>query len=338
MNRHRTFSQIRSHGLFHTLLLMLTLFAAVLGSSGRANAAADIEVEAPSESTVGTAVQVSATVTDGGSPVADAVVTVSRQAEFGGQSGFVTLDSGTTDESGVVVLEFVQYAAPSDAAGFQVELQGAKGIEAAAKFEMVVRDGPQQVTATSGADVGIINKYWLVAVLGLIWFFVIAATLQLLVISRATDGTKHSNRIIPYGMVAFVVLTGLGMFYVVLTQPTMHANLAPNESFDRVPTAFVGAEYPYFGLGGDPADRPDDLSGEILYVQAGCASCHGIGGNGAIVGGALDDDVLNDTDEFNEAVREGPEGMPVYGDDVLSQDEIDRIIEFLNETRPSATP
>ncbi|MBI4933464.1 MAG: cytochrome c [Actinobacteria bacterium] len=338
MNRQqKSIQQRTAHGLVGSLILLLTLIAALLGLAGRVDAAAEIEVDAPSESTVGEVVQISATVTDGGTPVADAVVTVSRQAEIGGKSGFVELDSGTTDEAGVVQLEFVQYAAPSDAEALQVELQGPKGVDAATKFEMKVIDGPQQVTASSGADVGIINKYWLIAVLCLVWFFVIAATVQLLVISRASDGSTHSNRLIPYFMVGFVLFTGLGMFYVVLTQPTMHANLAPNEAFDRVPTAYVGEIYPYQGLGGDPADRPDDLTGEVLYVQAGCVSCHGINANGSM-GGELDNDVLDDTEEFTEAVREGPDDMPAFADNLLTQAEIDRIIEFLHETRTSDAP
>lgn|GEM_PF-2065972 len=339
MKHHQNSEQRRtSRTLAQSMVLLLALFAVVLGSAGRVAAAAEIEVDAPAESTVGESVQITATVTDGGVPVADAVVTVTRQAEIGGQSGFVELDSGVTDEAGVVQLEFVQNAAPSDAEHLQVELQGDNGVEAATKFDMTVLDGPQQVSATSGADVGIINKYWLIGVLALVWFFVIAATVQLLVISRSSDGSTHSNRVIPYFMVGFVLFTGLGMFYVVLTQPSMHANLAPNDEFDRVPTAYVGEVYPYLGLGGDPADRPDDLSGEVLFVQAGCASCHGIDANGAIVGGELDDGVLDDTDEFTEAIREGPDGMPVYDDVLLSQAEIDRIIEFLQSTRSAANP
>ncbi|MEQ1703602.1 MAG: c-type cytochrome [Ilumatobacteraceae bacterium] len=300
----------------------------LLGASGTVSAAADIEVDAPAESTVGESVTVTATISDGGEPVADAVVTVARKAQIGGVSGFAALDSGVTDADGVVELEFIQLADSTDIESLRIEYEGPDGVEAA-EFELTVLPGGQQNVSSSGADVGILNISWLIVVLVIVWAFLLIATWQLVKISRAREGGRKSDRLVPLYMVGFVAFTALGMFYVVLTQPTMHANLAPNEPFDRVPTAYLGQEYDYLGLGGDPADRPDDLSGEVLYVQAGCASCHGIGGNGAVVGGELTDSVLNDAEEMEEAIRRGPKGMPVYSETLLTQEEIDRIVEFL---------
>lgn len=133
----------------------------------------------------------------------------------------------------------------------------------------------------------------------------------------------------PYVMIGFVAFTALGMFYVILTQPTMHANLSPNEPFDRVLTAYVGEEYDYTGLGSHDVSLRGDLSGEVLYIQAGCVSCHGIGGRGAIVGGELTVSTMSDTDEVIEAIRRGPKGMPVYSEHALSDAEIDRIIDYV---------
>jgi mono/diheme cytochrome c family protein len=189
--------------------------------------------------------------------------------------------------------------------------------------------GPQQFTSSSGADIGIFNVSWLIIVIGLVWVFLIVATWQLLVISRAGDDTKRLARVLPYLVVGFVTFTALGMFYVVLTQPPMHANLAPNEAFDRVPTVYLGQEYAFTGLGSHSGSRPGDLSGAALYVQAGCASCHGIDGRGGVVGGELSVSTMSDTDEVIEAIRRGPRGMPVYSEHALSDDEIDRIIDHV---------
>jgi Cytochrome C oxidase, cbb3-type, subunit III len=309
------------------ILLAAIVSGAVLASSSQASAA-EIEIDAPPETTVGEVVQVSATITDGGEPVAEAVVAVTRRAELGGSSGFVDLDSGVTDEAGLVALEFVQYADSSEIAAMRVEYRGPDGTEAA-EFELTVLPGPQQVTSSSGADIGILNVSWLVVLIGLVWISLIVAVWQAVVISRAGGGSTRAARGVPYLMVGFVAFTAVGMFYVILTQPTLHANLAPNEPFDRVLTAYVGEEYDYTGLGSHDVRRRGDLSGEVLYTQAGCVSCHGIGGGGAIVGGELTASAMSDTEEVIEAVRRGPKGMPVYGEHALSDEEIDRIIEYL---------
>lgn len=312
------------------MLLAAAMSGAVLGTPSLASAA-DIEVDAPSESTVGELVQVAATITDGGEPIADALVAVTRQAELGGSSGFVVLDSGVTDAAGIVTFEFVQYADSSEVAAMRVEYEGPDGREAA-DFELTILPGPQQYASSSGADIGPINRGWLILVLAIVWVFLLVAASQLVSISRARDGAKLRDHAMPYYMVGFVAFTALGMFYVILTRPTMHANLAPSEPFDRVPTAFLGAEDDYLGLASHTVGRPDDLSGEALYLQTGCVSCHGIGGRGAIVGGELTTGMIDDRDEVLEAIRRGPKGMPAYGEHALSDAEVDRINDYLVET------
>jgi len=309
------------------VILAFALVGGFLATAGPAGAA-EIEVNVPSESTVGEVVQVSATISDGGQPVAEAVVAVTRQAQLAGASGFVELDRGVTDEAGVVAFEFVQYADSSEVSAMRVEYEGPDGIEAA-EFELTVLPGSQQFTSSSGADIGFVNVSWLVAVIALVWIFLIVATWQILAISRARSGLERPNRVAPYFMVGFVAFTALGMFYVILTQPTMHANLAPNEPFDRAVPVYLGEEHEYTGLGTHNGSRPSDLSGEALYIQAGCVSCHGIGGRGAVVGGELTISTMSDADEVIEAIRRGSKGMPVYGEHALSDEEIDRIIEHV---------
>ncbi|TPW10605.1 MAG: hypothetical protein FD127_3662 [Acidimicrobiaceae bacterium] len=303
-----------------------TICGVVLAFAGPARAA-DIAIDAPNESAVGQTVIVTATITDAGEPVADAIVVVSRVAQLGGVSGFAELDRGTTDEAGLVSFEFVQYAASGELERLRIEYEGPDGTETA-EFDLIVLPGPQQYVTSSGVDVGFVNVAWLVVVIGLVWFFLILAASQLLIVSRARTGSKNVSRAVPYLVVGFVAFTAVGMFTVVLTQPMTHANLSPTEPFDRAPAAHVGEQLDYEG---DGAHHAADVGGEVLYIQLGCASCHGIGGRGATIGGELNDSTMSDMEEVVDAVRGGPKGMPIYAEVVLTDAEIQRIIDYVIE-------
>ncbi|NOX31848.1 MAG: cytochrome c [Actinobacteria bacterium] len=307
---------------------MLIAVVGIAGGLSSPALAATIGVDAPAETTVGETVSVSATISDADGPIVGADVAVTRLAAIGGTSGFVELDRGVTDESGVVEFEFVQNADSSETAQMRIEYDGPDGIEAE-EFEMVVRPGPQQRSGSAGLDMGFVNVGWLFVVLALVWGVLILAVYQLVAISRANDGPGQPLSLAPYAMVTFVLLTAVGMFVVIARQPTTHANLTPNESFNRSPDAIVGEEYDYLGYRDENTPRPDDLGGQALYVQNGCAGCHGPSGGGAMAGGELTDATMSDREEVVEAIRRGPKGMPTYGGEVLTDVEIDRMIEYV---------
>ena len=303
----------------------------VVVSAPRPAAATEFDIEAPSQSTVGEVVHVTAVITDDGEPVAAAEVAVVRHAVIGGESGWVQLDVGTSDDTGSVDFEFTQRAGSSEVERLRIEYRGPDGVDAE-EFELGVLAGTQQVNVEAGPDVGIVNSAWLVIVLGVIWVSLLAAVAKLVVISRARAGAKALDHVVPSVMFAFVALTAMGMFVVVLTRPATHDNFAPRDAYDRLPTAYLGEEYDYLGLGSnDATTRPDDLTGEVLYVRTGCASCHGLGGNGAIVGGDITAAMVDDTEEMVDSVRRGPKGMPTFSEAVLSDAEIQRIVDYLRE-------
>ena len=118
---------------------------------------------------------------------------------------------------------------------------------------------------------------------------------------------------------------------IVARSPETHANVRP-EGFDRTPISYLGEQSPFTGVGlADPglaaaADPPE--RGRLLFFGSGCATCHGLRGQGGVVGPAIDVGELNPSD-FGREVRRGPGGMPAFGDDTLSDDDLAVIYAFL---------
>lgn len=79
------------------------------------------------------------------------------------------------------------------------------------------------------------------------------------------------------------------------------------------------------GAGGDPG------SGGELY-RLNCSSCHGYsGGGGALSSGAFAPELTQATDrQIWAAMLSGPQNMPVFGDNQLTEDEKRDIIAFIN--------
>ncbi|MCP3990732.1 MAG: PKD domain-containing protein [Actinomycetia bacterium] len=291
-------------------------------------AAAEIEVEAPLSSAVGLPVTVTAFVTEGGRPVEGETVTLSRMASIGGARGWAELDAGLTDANGAIILEFIEHADSNSPAQFRVEHEGTDGPETA-EFQLVVHTGPQQYVTTAGVDTGPVNVYWLFVILAVLWIALAFAVFQLVRVARAAGDVSRGFSAAPYIMFGFVVFTAIGMFVVTATRPATHAVLSPNEQFERNPAAVLGVTYDYLGhrseevLGGSQ-------DGATLYVQAGCAGCHGIPTvSPGVVGGEVASlAALPSADAFNDLVRHGPTGMPAYGPSVLSDVEIQAIREW----------
>jgi mono/diheme cytochrome c family protein len=74
----------------------------------------------------------------------------------------------------------------------------------------------------------------------------------------------------------------------------------------------------------------------MLYLQYGCASCHGLSGTGAVVAPELLGEV-GSLGGFFEDVREGPKEMPGYASSVLTDDNLELIHRFLNSGSDSTS-
>ena len=135
-------------------------------------------------------------------------------------------------------------------------------------------------------------------------------------------------------VVGAIMMSGLAFTLVAIIiarSPYTHGNLRP-EGYDRTEIARVGEEPPFEGLGladpqlaatGDPAQ-----DGKALFFQYGCASCHGLKGQGGAVGADLDTGDLSRS-EFGRDVRKGPKGMPSFIEETLGDEDLDKLYAFL---------
>ena len=135
-----------------------------------------------------------------------------------------------------------------------------------------------------------------------------------------------------------LTISGLALVLIwgiVARSPETHANVRP-EGFDRTPIAYVGEVSPFEGLRlADPGlitSAGQVEGGRLIFFDSGCAACHGLSGQGGVVGPALDLDELSSS-EFRRAVRNGPKGMPSFLVDVLSDEDLEKIYAFLDAVR-----
>ena len=97
---------------------------------------------------------------------------------------------------------------------------------------------------------------------------------------------------VPVVFIALISGLAVGLIGgVVARSPETHSNVRP-EGFDRTPIGYVGESIPFSGVGlADPglAARADPTTrGRLLLLGFGCATCHGLTGQGGGVGPALD--------------------------------------------------
>jgi mono/diheme cytochrome c family protein len=146
----------------------------------------------------------------------------------------------------------------------------------------------------------------------------------------------------PGPIVGAIMMSGLAftlIAIVIARSPYTHGNLRP-EGYDRTEIARVGEEPPFEGMGladpqlaatGDPAQ-----DGKALFFQYGCASCHGLKGQGGAVGTDLDLDDINRS-EFGRKVGKGPKGMPSFTEEIISEEDLDKMYSFLESINKEAS-
>lgn len=125
---------------------------------------------------------------------------------------------------------------------------------------------------------------------------------------------------------------------ILARSPYTHHNLEP-EGYDRTELAnFDDPALPYEGPGladhgvaltGDPVQ-----DGGAVFFGNGCATCHGLGGKGAVLGGELD---LDEFADLLKDVRRGPKGMPPFAESGLSDEDVENIFAFLEASAAEAS-
>ena len=130
----------------------------------------------------------------------------------------------------------------------------------------------------------------------------------------------------PITYISTVVLVAAMLIGVLGRSPDTRSNFQESSvGYDRTDVAVVGEQDSFAGvsdvLGAEPAE---------VYVGAGCANCHGLSGEGGVVGPDIWGKNLEDA---FEAIRDGDHGMPLYDDTRLSDEQIEKLVTYLNALR-----
>lgn len=80
----------------------------------------------------------------------------------------------------------------------------------------------------------------------------------------------------------------------------------------------------------------EDIAHGGALFRANCSACHGIlGGGGAMPNGKYAPSLYNTSDaHIYEAVRTGPQQMPMFSKEVMTDESVKQIIAYLNEAQP----
>jgi mono/diheme cytochrome c family protein len=144
-----------------------------------------------------------------------------------------------------------------------------------------------------------------------------------------------SRFLVPAALVSVISGLAFGLIVgIVARSPETHANVRP-DGFDRTPVGYVGEQIQFAGGGlADPVPAAADpaVRGRLLFLAHGCAACHGLAGQGGVVGPSLGLEEMW-LEDFGPVVRSGPGGMPAFAEEVLGDDDLGSIYAFLKAMR-----
>lgn len=130
----------------------------------------------------------------------------------------------------------------------------------------------------------------------------------------------------PLTYVSTVVLIAAMLISVLGRSPDTRSNFQESSvGYDRTDVALVGEVDSFDGISNELGDEPASV-----YVGAGCANCHGLSGEGGVVG---PDIWGKNVEDALEAIRDGDHGMPLYDETRLSDQQIEALVTYLNELR-----
>ena len=322
---------------FASLLIMiaaLTMIAAPALAAG-----VEIAVGAPERVTVGQDVVVKAVLTQDGNPVEGAEVALTYQASIAGESGRVELASATTDGAGTALIVYQQRA--DDNREMQVIYLG-PGTDPVAPFTftIAVADETTQLYVTeSGLRIPFLNGTVVILVISGVWALIALSAIYLVRVGRAGQQIERASREtgsiwISFLLATVTVITAAGMVIVFIRGPVANTHITDPDGYDRTVVNYLDVSYPYEGFGlndASAAETGDTIAdGHTLYFQYACGACHGLAGQGAVVGPALVGEI-GSFGSFSYDIREGPKGMPAYDEATISDEDLEKIYRFLDE-------
>ncbi len=138
--------------------------------------------------------------------------------------------------------------------------------------------------------------------------------------------------ILPIFVGAIVLLISFTLLVVVGRSPYTHANLNVgfDPSYTRTVQTLVGAAIPVPANGlAVPASSDPVEHGKQLFVSNGCAFCHGLNGQGGIIGPSI---AGTQASKLRSKTSVGPQGMPAYAPGALTDADLAAIAAYLNAT------
>jgi len=329
----------RIHVTARVCVSVLAVSAVLLVSVPALAAGVGISVGAPDRVAVGQDVEVKAVLSQDGVPVVGAEVALTYQTTWAGESSRVELATAITDDAGIAVLTYQQRA--DDNREMQVVYIGpdTEPVEPYVFTITVEAGGEQLYVNQSGVEIPFVNGTLVILVIAGVWFLIALAAVYLVrvgIAGRSVDVpvAEEGSMWISVLLASAAVFTAIGMVIVFVRAPVSNTDVTDPERYDRTPIGYLNKTYPYEGFGlkdesvaqtGDPIE-----DGSALYFRYGCAACHGVNGQGAIVGPTLLDE-LGSFGSFSEDVREGPRGMPGYAEGTISDVNMEKIYQYLKE-------
>ncbi len=148
------------------------------------------------------------------------------------------------------------------------------------------------------------------------------ATVLIGILLRGPDTNGNLWREVPPGYTRTEV-TVVGENGASMTMPVTAASPGPRIALALPEMTFGAATTPM-------------APGKRVYVQAGCATCHGVDAQGGPVGPPL---AGSDPKIVTRMVREGPAGMPSYTEAQLNNADMDKLVAYLQglKTAPKLT-
>jgi mono/diheme cytochrome c family protein len=88
-------------------------------------------------------------------------------------------------------------------------------------------------------------------------------------------------------------------------------------------------------LGAGAVSAADERSGEQLFTDFGCVLCHGSSGYRGGIGGRPIAPMQHSLDAFRILVRSPGNAMPAFAPQVLSEEQLRKLYQFLRSVSPS---
>ncbi len=153
------------------------------------------------------------------------------------------------------------------------------------------------------------------------------------------EGTTQAPSLIGVGAAAVDFQMGTGRMPAAIPQGQLPSRtpIYTQEQIDAV-AAYVASLGTGPGIPEKPQYSPEGLTAEEIarggaLFRANCSACHGIvGGGGALPNGKYAPSLMNTSPvHVWEAMRTGPQQMPVFSQGVLKDSDVKEIVGYLNE-------